>query len=680
MAITVYEASRKRERTPKILSIYNSATPFMDVSGTFRDNIRLFLRNYSEKEDYSLHGNPVWCTLLANEANGVVFPLYTVEEHIPSSSNPLCDFCRCFGWGHHYVSKRRYHLIVPRKDEWRKPLTKESLKSTSHLLHGVIHCNGFGHLLCINGDASSSSCLSGDNIMDFWDRLCATLQTRKISLDDISRKRSMELRLLHGVAYGRPWFGKWGYRFSHGSFGVTEDQYRRAIQLLSSLELDKIMEDFSETKSGRMIQMILGIYREASDTTLATLSDLLQFMLAFGSKAPVERSTAMALVGIAFNSLSTPNSRDQNNGITCSCSLSQESDRENSSGSDSAMEVRPPKSDIFTSLALKLCSRWSGKRLKEAAVVVHNVLEERKRCISRQELRDAVRLHIGDTGLIDFLLKHIDKVHIGNKVVHRCTNPNTRMLEFSLRSSPGAAEEPRKRRKLPITNDRTSSAPGRDVYKDVSFLYENLLLDYPDSDILGQASEVVMNCKSFAKEFHLLPSSDHHNNRLTVQCQVIPNHDELLADFTRPLPQGELVVLPQNSTVRELKSETEKALRDTYCVMETFEVLEIRNRELEKIDEGEVVGSETEVVMVRGFGLDRCTELRYEGGFDDWTVECRCGARDDDGERMVACDSCRVWHHTLCNSIEDDEAVPSVFLCSKCSQGSLRSKKRRALT
>ncbi len=48
----------------------------------------------------------------------------------------------------------------------------------SHLLHGVIHCNGFGHLLRINGREKGSNFASGREIMDLWDRICAMLRAR----------------------------------------------------------------------------------------------------------------------------------------------------------------------------------------------------------------------------------------------------------------------------------------------------------------------------------------------------------------------------------------------------------------------------------------------------------------------------------------------------------------------
>lgn len=64
--------------------------------------------------------------------------------------------------------------------------------------------------------------------------------------------------------------------------------------------------------------------------------------------------------------------------------------------------------------------------------------------------------------------------------------------------------------------------------------------------------------------------------------------------------------------------------------------------------------------------MDLNTELRYEGGPDNWKVRCECGAQDDDGERMVACDICEVWQHTRCNGIEDSGTVPPLFICAGC--------------
>ncbi|KAK8959255.1 PHD finger protein MALE MEIOCYTE DEATH 1 [Platanthera guangdongensis] len=52
----------------------------------------------------------------------------------------------------------------------------------NHLLHGILHLNGFGHLICINGYEGGSEFLSGHQIMDFWDRICTALQVRVVRL------------------------------------------------------------------------------------------------------------------------------------------------------------------------------------------------------------------------------------------------------------------------------------------------------------------------------------------------------------------------------------------------------------------------------------------------------------------------------------------------------------------
>lgn len=75
------------------------------------------------------------------------------------------------------------------------------------------------------------------------------------------------------------------------------------------------------------------------------------------------------------------------------------------------------------------------------------------------------------------------------------------------------------------------------------------------------------------------------------------------------------------------------------------------------------VQSGTEV-GVRGNGIDLDTPLRYEGGSETWMVRCECGATDDDGERMVACDICEVWQHTRCCGMENADEVPRLFICS----------------
>lgn len=110
------------------------------------------------------------------------------------------------------MSNKRYHFIIPASEQTERSkrangvlagakiccnckepllagflscplcseeaLTSNFLDSQSHLLHGVIHCNGYGHLLRINGREKGSNFASGREIMDLWDRMCAMLRAR----------------------------------------------------------------------------------------------------------------------------------------------------------------------------------------------------------------------------------------------------------------------------------------------------------------------------------------------------------------------------------------------------------------------------------------------------------------------------------------------------------------------
>ncbi|KAF8370108.1 hypothetical protein HHK36_031859 [Tetracentron sinense] len=664
MSINIFEACRKRKQKPKLYGFHTFANPGCPIHlcGPFRDNIRVFIRECGEIEDYNVDGMPTWCTLLVNEKSGVVVPLYTIEESVKHSQRPFCDHCRCIGWSHHFVSNRRYHLIIPVEDEWNKPLEEDSFYAHTHILHGLIHCNGFGHLLCINGIEGGSKYLCGREIMDLWDRICTTLGTRKITVEDNSKKRSMDLRLLYGVAYGHSWFGRWGYKFSHGSFGVTEHKYDSAIEILSSLDLNKIVDDFSNTGQGREIKQIIHSYREVSETQLFTIRGLLRLMLALKSRAPVQRKTIMAVAAAASKSSRKAATRTQK-----------------SPEKNKAIKYRK-----FAPSAANMDSRWPARRLEQAAEVIVEALKEKKARsysrggMSRQDVRDAARQHIGDTGLLDFVLKSLNNFVVGNHVVRRAVNPSTRVLEYTIHevsngiliTEPEIIDDPPQALALAPLDISPGPEPGSDVYGDVVYLYRTVLLGYPESEMVELATGTVLDSKHFVKEW---PFKDEEDPVLRFICLVMPSSDQLETELTRQLSLGELVVVPLHSTVGELKVAVESAMRDTYCIMERFVAREIAG--LEEMEDYEVLFGALESgskLLVRGSGMDLTTELRYEGGAENWTVDCCCGAKDDDGERMVACDICEVWQHTRCGGIDDADTVPPLFLCAKCS-GSLLS-------
>ncbi|KAH7849367.1 hypothetical protein Vadar_016836 [Vaccinium darrowii] len=646
---TLLEAYKKRKRNPKIYGLHTFAHPGCPIapSGPFRDNIRVFLQQCSEPEAYNIDGMPVWCTFLVHEDRGFMVPLYTIEESVKHSLTPFCDHCRCTGWSHHFVSKRKYHMIIPVDDDWNKPLEEGVLDMQTHLLHGLIHCNGFGHLISINGIEGGSKYLCGRQIMDLWDRICTNLHARKITVEDVSKKRSMDLRLLHGVAYGHPWFGRWGYRFCNGSFGVTQLRYEKAVEIVSLLELDEITQDFTTAALYRDFKRIICYYRDLSETKLVTIRDLIRFMLTLKSRVPFQRKLA--------NLTSTASSSACSKAVTKSFG-----------------KQKPVKCSRFSDVAVK-GSRWPVRRLEYVADVVVDALREKKltnkgvNCMmTRQEVRDAARLQIGDTGLIDYVLKSMKNVVVGGLIVRHNVNKSTRISEFTIEElgNDSRVDSPEQETEVlhkPVPPP--AFLPGIDVYKDVHFLYRNVLMGYRSSEQIGLAAQTVLDTKIFVKEW---PFKDEDDELLRFICHVVSKFRDLESDFyRREFSHGELIVLPLHSTYGDLKAEVENAMRDTYCATENFVVTDIEG--LEGTEDSEVLfglvesGSE---IRAKGFGID--SGLMYESGVENWTVRCRCGARDDDGERMVACDICEIWQHTRCCGIEDSEVVPPLFVCVGC--------------
>jgi hypothetical protein len=64
---------------------------------------------------------------------------------------------------------------------------------------------------------------------------------------------------------------------------------------------------------------------------------------------------------------------------------------------------------------------------------------------------------------------------------------------------------------------------------------------------------------------------------------------------------------------------------------------------------------------------------RMKRGIERWTMDCSFGAKDDDGDRILACDKCGVWRHTICFDI-NTQPVPIHFICLKCQNSDFKSK------
>jgi len=136
----------------------------------------------------------------------------------------------------------------------------------------------------------------------------------------------------------------------------------------------------------------------------------------------------------------------------------------------------------------------------------------------------------------------------------------------------------------------------------------------------------------------------------------------------------EVLVLPESSTVKQLKEEISRAMKEIYAIFENFKVTDIisgiRNSQIP--DTAKLRNLKVDkFIVARGVGISTNTLYYHVGGLEDWIVDCICGTKDDDGERMVECERCNRWVHTRCYGIPDSAPCPANFVCSYCK------KKRR---
>ncbi|KAI8102805.1 hypothetical protein M9434_005598 [Picochlorum sp. BPE23] len=211
--------------------------------------------------------------------------LYIYEENVTEETS-VCDQCRIIGWGTHPVCSKKYHFVIPAEtgpDSLDDPTSLAAITeacrlgkdhassislpskvisetaehhasiynadptiydSTKHRLHGVIHGNGYGHLLRINGMYGGSRGVTGLQIMALWDVLCDMLQAKDVTVEDVSSKSGMELRISYFLGYGQTWYGLFGYKFGRGPYNITEKRWEDAGTYVSSTLLSHILHDF----------------------------------------------------------------------------------------------------------------------------------------------------------------------------------------------------------------------------------------------------------------------------------------------------------------------------------------------------------------------------------------------------------------------------------------------------
>ncbi|PSS26821.1 PHD finger protein MALE STERILITY like [Actinidia chinensis var. chinensis] len=632
---------KKRKRGERVFKFRNFGERGhpVDWNGGFWQNVKGLLE-FGQLESDLCCGRASWSFHLEVHRHPPVHvSLVVVEE--PVEVHRHCKYCQYVGWGHHMICNKKYHFLVPSKGTAVACLNHqgncERVKSTkgksnlvelkAHIMHGVFHSNGFGHLLSVNGLELGSD-LPGYQIMDFWDRLCTGLRARKVSLNDISQKKSMDLRLIHGLAYGEPWFGRWGYRFGRGSYGVTQPMYQKAIETIQSMPLCLLVHHFSS--SSQEISTVISRYQTLSGHSLATLGDLFYFILELKSRLPKEHSIESYNLGIFVES-------------TC---------------------------------------RWSPKRVEMATRVIVEALKRAEfRWVSRQEVRDAARAYIGDTGLLDFVLKSLGNHIVGNYLVRRSLNPVTKVLEYCLEDIPNAFLN---QEGLSISDSKTRAQciiTRVQLMKDMFYLYKHILKEQKPTMVTGVfstiqvASRIILDTKYLIKEYYGDPPLRQEAGialESRINCTIVLMNDNQVDErLKRVMVPYECFKLNSNATFDELKLQVEKSFREIYWGLRSFVAQSTLNLNAKGSDfvfrlvevGGKVIFEGTNF-GVRG----AINEDIFEGVQPKFLVDCSCGTKDDDDERMVSCDICEVWQHTRCVRIPNDQEIPTIFLCNRCEQ------------
>lgn len=208
---------------------------------------------------------------------------------------------------------------------------------------------------------------------------------------------------------------------------------------------------------------------------MITIKDLLRFMLTVKSSIPAQKKSLMATAAFS-SSTAKPATR-------------------------AALQIKHPMKEKsvsyrkFTTVITHMDSRWPKRRLEFAAEVIVNALQEKKERdfshggMTRQDVRDAARLHIGDTGLLDYVLKSLNNVIPNNHIVCRAVNPTTRILEYTVHDlADGVKVSEPEKEIVPQSLSSAALVPGVDVSNDALYLYEHVLLGYPESELVELAT------------------------------------------------------------------------------------------------------------------------------------------------------------------------------------------------
>ncbi|KAL0448275.1 UNVERIFIED_CONTAM: PHD finger protein [Sesamum latifolium] len=532
--------------------------------------------------------------LAGDDGGPAVVCLDVVEEDVARSRSVYCDQCRVVGWSSNPVSAKRYHFIIKadgnsiagynktcagcgdalhmtdsRCKSCNHVMTTEDvedwmyqqLESTTHLLHGVVHANGYGHLLRVNGREGGSRLLSGRHIMNFWDRLCNMLGVSCFSTSICEQKGQC-----HGCVKeertGFPVASFCGERSSMvwrlglsvwaGSFSLTFDDYKMAVANLSSLPLALFQSQGRKPRT--RLQDLVSFYQSISERELVTIRDLFCFLMSLihdGRNAPIRADDSPC------KKLKTSESR-----ALCSWTIE---------------DIRRVEDAMFKVLRAVSGSTW----------------------VSWRSLRGAV-CKVGTPELLDYCLKELK-----GKQAAPAWLSLPAVFPTLVPWSTGSASVPAN---TSMNGFPMASYPSEErLLRDLKYFYECML--HPETmvfhvppakrNLAVSSATKILDCKQFVKDYQperFLSASKENAVQLLCEVDLMEQPEECCHN-----PPPELLVLSSDATIADLKLEAMRAFQDVYLMFRRFQADELVG--YGGVDESTqiklLLGS-TEFVRVRG--------------------------------------------------------------------------------
>ncbi|KAL4577044.1 hypothetical protein LXL04_013145 [Taraxacum kok-saghyz] len=208
------------------------------------------------------------------------------HEDVEKLSDRMCHQCHKSGWSSRLLSQECFHFVIASPDKWGRPTDLDILESKSHVLHGIIHSNGNGHLLSMK---SGDDGVGISELKKLWERICRSVHARSllaISSEDYYGDM-FEFRLLCAIAYGPDWADPMGYKV-HIQKESLKAQYDKSVDCLQKIKLDSphmikynhIASTYNVTGQtlGDLFCKLMDARRNETNITFLTFADVIKII------------------------------------------------------------------------------------------------------------------------------------------------------------------------------------------------------------------------------------------------------------------------------------------------------------------------------------------------------------------------------------------------------------------